>query len=82
MSGRWGDGGVRRSVLIPPTPAAKKVEFRAETQVSDPPFLVKIAVKQDVGSQKHLKGLLKIDPVRGKSRITHFRAKFLHYTHN
>lgn len=80
MSGRWGEGGVRRSVFTPPP--AKKVKFRAETQVSDPPFLVKIAVKEDVGSQKHLKGLLKIDPVRGKSRITHFRAKFLHYTHN
>lgn len=57
-----------------PPRLAIKGKFRGETQVSDPPFLVKIAVKEDVGSQKHLKELLKIDPVRGKSRITHFRA--------
>lgn len=50
-------------------------------QVSDPPYQVRIAVKENVASQEHLKELLKIDPVRGKSRITH-RRKFLYYTHN
>lgn len=75
----WGGGAKSDAVTFPSF--TKTAEFSAGKQVSDPPHQVRIAVKENVASQEHLKELLKIDPVRGKSRITH-RRKFLYYTHN